>query len=275
MRSSALTLAALSLAACLTPEASNRYAMADLQALEAQGAWAELSEHLTDVPPSKRGDEWKKVAETCAVGVLADAPTEGDPLAHLALADQLVRRFPTLKGSAAFRAKRAEWGVKDLLACRWASGCRKSDSEWTMRIYRFAQTDPASIALPAAAMEQGALIPEVTVPLFELVLGDQPGSPLCKEATLQKAVLGALKGNNWNVEGARRIASKLCFEELKGALVAELDAAKDDGLLQTSCDFLTRSGALSPAQVARCAPHATYKEKNRTTSASFTLEPQH
>ena len=274
MRFALPTLAALLLSSCVTPGGSARDSLGDLQALEAQGGWAELSEHLTDVPPSQRDAAWEKVAEACGVGLLAEANNDADPLAHIALADQLGRRFPSLKRSERFLTARAEAGVADLQACRGVNGCRHSDNDWTERVFRFAQTDPAHIAVRAAVMLQNHLIAEVAVPFYRLALDEKAGAPLCQDAGLQKSVLAALESNNWNVDSARQVASVLCFDALKAPLLAELAQAKDSELLKTSCDFLSQKGALDKAQAERCAPFAAYQEKNRTTSATFTVEPQ-
>ena len=269
-----LTLLIMTMCAGMTL-AGDRYELADLQALEQQGAWVELVDHLGDIFPSKRGADWQRVAEAGATGLLGDArPSEDDALAPITLDDRLLRAFPTLKRSRGFMAKRAEVGIQALQACRGTRGCAKTDAEWTQRIFRFAQTDPQNIAVPAAAMEMNSLIADVTVPLFELALGGKPG-PTCKEPGLKKAVVSALKNNTWNVDGARHVASSLCWAELKAELLSTLDAAKEDDFLRTTCDFLTRQGALTPAQTTRCAPFAAYREKNRSSSASFstTQEP--
>ena len=47
------------------------------------------------------------MAEACGVGLLADTSNESDPLAHITAADQLTRRFPTLRKSKPFMTARA------------------------------------------------------------------------------------------------------------------------------------------------------------------------
>src|SRR5262249_5223040 len=58
----------LTLALALTLHAT--YEMADLKALEKQGSFKELVDHLEDITPSKRDKEWEGLAERGGAGWL-------------------------------------------------------------------------------------------------------------------------------------------------------------------------------------------------------------
>jgi hypothetical protein len=231
------------------------YSVDDLKALEKQGAWRELLGHLDDVAPSRRDAEWQRLAEAGAIGYLSEVKvTEEEPLSGMHAAEQMLKRYPTLKQSQPFMRKRAEVGVKGLLACFGSHYCRESEEHWRGEVLKFAQSDPPNVALPAAEMQMKILTAAVAIPLYELVLGTQQDAPLCKDAGLHKAVIGALEWNNWYVAKAQRIAGDQCWSDLKGELLVEFDHNKEKGYPKSTCDFLIKKNALSQAQRSRCKP---------------------
>ncbi|MBL8741170.1 MAG: hypothetical protein JNK04_08755 [Myxococcales bacterium] len=103
------------------PANARHYSWEDLRALESQEAWVELREHLEDLAPAERNDEWKSLVERTAVASLVEAETP-DALALAERADDLARRYPSLKSSARFRA-----AAGDVTARGVAASARDAD----------------------------------------------------------------------------------------------------------------------------------------------------
>lgn len=171
-----------------------RYTLADLRALEAQRGWAELVDHLADVPPSARDDAWRGLAERASVELLSLLLTRNEPLRALTVADDLTQRYPTLMASAAFVDKRADVGLRGFEACYDQS---PSGVDCTERFLGYVEADPTNYAL---AMNAGRLVihkqfAHVAVRFFaRAVVGNPNGSKLCADEELRRSVQGALDG---------------------------------------------------------------------------------
>src|SRR5580700_1594979 len=82
------------------------YTLADLKALAKQQAWSELVDHLEDIPPTNRDADWRAVAQQAGLGALGIAGRSG-PVDGLSVSETLLDRYPVLKDSKDFMAKRA------------------------------------------------------------------------------------------------------------------------------------------------------------------------
>lgn len=165
--------------------------MDDLVALEQQRGYLEILEHLSDVAPAKRDAAWEGIAERAAVAWLAVLSTDREPLRAAAAADDLTKRYPTLRESEAFMGKRAAVGIEGFRAC-YAQ--HRSGEPCTERLLGFVQAAPDDAAL---AMSAGRLVirnqfPYVAVRFFKLaVVGRSGQGESCADPELNRAVLAA------------------------------------------------------------------------------------
>jgi hypothetical protein len=226
--------------------ADAKYSLEDLQALQKNEGWVELVEHLGDVPPSKRNAQWEAAAEAGAVGYLG---TLTDASQGLTASDDLIKRFPPLKKSKAFMAKRNDVGLAGFEAC-FRGGYDLGDCN--KRLTEFAGND-AELNLKAGNLVIRQIFAYNAAPYFRRAMaGKAAGAAECKEETLQRATLAALglPSSDAKVADAQAV-TEVCFAELKEPIINEL--AKNDSYMQASaCPMMLKKNAVAGLMKARC-----------------------
>lgn len=223
------------------------YELADLKALDKDQSWRELVDHLNDIVPSKRDAEWKAIAERACTGVLdpADLKDPGSAQRTLDQIDELMKRYGWLKDSKVFLAKRADVGLK---AFGWTfQNSRHSSSEdpWFDKLKTFVAADATTSDLPLRGLKlvTSRLVPVVGFPFVKPALA-KGGKAVCKDADVQKAVLGALSDGAWKAESAELTTT--CWDELKPLVLAEVLKPDATRTLQLKlCPTLVEKKALS------------------------------
>ncbi len=231
------------------------YGMADLQALEKQGSWEELVQHLSDIPPSKRDAAWQGLAERSSSSYIASVPiTDEQPETVFGVMDRLLTRFPQLKQSRAFMAKRAEVGLK---AFRYSYGRYRhssGDDPWIDLIKAFIAVDTLDADLPQRAGElvTSRLVAQCGWPFFKQQL-DKTGTAICKNKEFKRSIVAAFVEGDWP-EQILDVADNKCWGDVKDALIAELEGKPTKPFKKVICPLLKKKGALPAADVERCAP---------------------
>lgn len=238
-------VACFALAAASTAAAAEKYEMADLEALEKQGAWAELLDHLEDIVPSKRAAAWSGLAERAGAQALAGVKLdESTGEQALALADSLVKRYPLLQRSRVFMAKRAEVGLQAFGFTYGLSRHAASDDPWLDKVKEFVKADAVTADLPqrAARMVQSRLVAYCAWPLWKMAI--DKGASVCKDADFQKSIVSAFEGGLWKEEIAK-VAQGKCWASLKAPLLAGLEKTEEDEFAETVCPIFKTKGVKS------------------------------
>jgi hypothetical protein len=213
-----LPLFALTLAACATTSSTTFYPLDELKALDAPETRDELLAHAMEVAPSKRTDEWRGLVERAAIATLADLEVKNLASAEraLALLDSTSAKFPPLKKSPAWLAKRAEVGIASF---GWVLESRNSQ-DWVARVLEFAQRDPITPHLAQRLAEEVVLkrlIASTAKPLYDLAL-ERDHAAACDAPGLAQVAL------DWALDDADfKAATSLCWKQLEATL---LDAVK-------------------------------------------------
>jgi hypothetical protein len=227
------------------------YTIADLQALAQHGAWVELVDHLDDVAPTSRDARWQSIARDGALGVLAMAGATG-PAEGLAAADDLLARYPTLKDSKDFMAKRARAGIAAFEQCfrkqRWFASCAK-------RVRAFVAADPRDTDL---AFRVGKLVPNGerarAVPAFAIAIRKRDDER-CKDTDVRAAVLAGLaiaeSSDPELVADAVQLASATCWTALHEAVRDAMGGGSADYLANT-CPFVKARQSLPSLLTKQC-----------------------
>ena len=223
------------------------YELADLKALDKDQSWRELVDHLNDIVPSKRDAEWKAIAERACSGVLEpslkDAATARRTLDQL---DELMKRFGFLGQSKAFLAKRAEVGLKALGWTFSESRHSSGDDPWLEGVNAFVAADSVTPDLPFRALKlvTSRLVAVVAFPLVRTALA-KGGKSVCKDADVQKSLLGALSEGAWKTESGEAITT--CWDEMKPLILAEVLKPDATRTLQLKlCPALVERKGLTP-----------------------------
>src|SRR5437868_4830171 len=96
----------------------HKYAMKDLKALIGQKGYREVLQHLEDIAPSDRNQDWIDVAGQAAAGYLATAE-DGE---KLQLMVQIEKQYPTIIKSSAYTKARLDAVPKAFSKCYSEAG---------------------------------------------------------------------------------------------------------------------------------------------------------
>jgi hypothetical protein len=216
--------------------ATVRDTIVDLRALARQRAWGELIDHLEDISPASRDADWRDLAEQACLGALTLAGSSGEAIA---LSERLLRRYPVLKESRDFMAKRADLGARAFARCfdarDWAEACADE-------LGPFVKADPTNTEL---AFRLGKMISFwrhrwVALPAFAVAI-QKKDDVRCSDPDVSRAVVSGLhlskQMNGDVVSEAVHLASDLCWNALHSAV---RDAMGDDSedILRNACAFV-------------------------------------
>lgn len=235
--------------------AEGSYTMADLQALEKQQGWAELADHLGDVPPSQRDAVWEKIAQHTGLGLLSIAKRDKNPIQGIIDAEKLLTRFPAMKSSPEFLAQRGVVGLEAFKAC-FALG--EKFEEQCMSVLRlFVDEDPTNQDLQYGAGEviPPAYFPYVRVPYYRAGLTTRSATRTCSERVVRATMAGLDRDNSTPefkpiIADAIAIASDECWPQLRAPIIADLKKYPAAADYQSHvCPILRAKKALEDADV--------------------------
>jgi hypothetical protein len=241
--------AALLLVVCahqISGAADQAYSMKDLRALADQGAWSELATHLEDIRPGERGADWNAVLEQTATGLLEQGGEANDAYNALAASDALIGRFPKLKASKPFMAKRAEVGLRAYGVCFQDN---YSADRCLQELTKFVATDSKNLdlAFKAGKLARLNLKHWAAAPFFAKALVERSNDRRCDDKDVALAVLSGLalpsEGYEPQYGASVKLATELCWQELKGPLTEQM-ASNGEYFRQNTCAVFKSKNAL-------------------------------
>ncbi len=238
-------LLALTLFATADARAADKYSMSDLKALAEQESWQELYEHLEDIPPGKRDDQWKGLGEKAVVNLLGAMKIEPNyGYEHvIATMDAVQKRYPTIGKTKGFLNKRMEVGIEAFK--KTFSNYRHSgyDDPWRHAIVKFVMDDPTTVELPlrAAKMQSNLLIESTTVPLYVEAVKRQR-DVACKDPALHAMVVEVAAEEEVWVKEIASIVDDKCAAEVRPVLVKAVDTVKTPDEKANICKVLKAKG---------------------------------
>lgn len=224
-----------------------KYTIEDLQALVKSGSWDEASQHLEDVPPSKRDTRWKTVVEQTAMGQLKALDTDRSPLDALIMADAYTKRFNFLAKSRPFMQVRADLGIKGFESCFEARWSTETCSD---RLLPFVEGDRGNVdlAVKAALLQVRNAYSYFAAPLYKLVAEWGKGSKkACSTDRLAESTLAAmgLPAQHKMLPAGLRVAD-VCFPHLKTKL--QESAGESSYTKANICPLLRKKKAMGNAK---------------------------
>ena len=232
-----------------------KYTQADLQALANQSSWKELIEHLGDVSPAERNDQWEKLAEQAGLGALEASVKRDDPSLGIQVGISLVDQYPQVGKSKAFMNKRNEVGLQAFDRClnqeRLADYCGPM-----LKTFVAQDPDNLDLAFKAGKIASRRMKRWFTVSFFKSALSQQTELRNCKDSDAQKAVLAALglgdgPDSRTAIDDARTILRDDCWDPLK-APVKDAFHEGDKRFQKNTCDILKEKNALGKVDAVTC-----------------------
>jgi hypothetical protein len=226
--------------------ADRAYSMKDLRALADQGAWSELASHLEDIRPADRGADWNKVLELTATGLLDQESSGNDAYSALSTSEGLLARFPKLKTHKTFMTKRADVGLKAFAVC-FQDGY--GADQCLQDLTKFVKNEPSNLdlAFKAGKLARLNLKHWAAAPFFANALVEPSKDRRCDDEDVALAVMSGLglpsTGYEPQYGASVKLASQLCWKELKGALTEQI-ASNGEYFRENTCGVFKAKNAL-------------------------------
>ncbi len=233
-----------------TPDTAG--ATGDLQALASTQSWAELLKRGTDVPPSARAPEWKRLITQAANGVLATPGYAQDPTRAVEFCNATMGTYPHLREDPQFMKSRDDLGLQAFDAC---FRDRQQASECNRRFKPFVAEDQGNASFQFAA---GQLVSRhfstkwVAVPYFYwAIMGGAAG---CAAPEVKAALASAfgMAPSAPEVKMAREVTFGPCWPTFKADTDLMVELTSGEAALKNACGGLLEKGVLQGARLAKC-----------------------
>ena len=230
--------------------AAPAWTLADFEVAASTGSWQEIVQHAGDLPPTQRHDEWRKIVQRAALGLLESQQDHG--VATLETAVALVDKYPQLAEDEAFMARRAELGqphFKQCFAQRYqAEACYQL-------LLHFVRQDPKrhSLAFAGAKLVHRELGFAKALPLFHRGIPKKDNAKQCGDPDAWRAVdraLDRLDAKAGGLAEAKELAFDRCWSVWKDDLARSVD--QSERYLDNSCAALLQKKALSGPKLKKC-----------------------
>jgi hypothetical protein len=209
---------------------ADKYAMKDLKALIAQKGYQEVLQHLDDIAPSDRNQDWIDVAGQAAAGYLATAE-DGEKLQLMVQAE---KQYPTIIKSTAYLKARLDAVPKAFGKCYSEAGSSYGGQDERLAGYdkciaiakKFIESEPtnAALALALAKAPAKTSYPHKALGLFKIAItmAGKSSATVCKEPDLAGGVV-----NSWHFAGGKALeetndVATICWASVKAPVFAEL-----------------------------------------------------
>ena len=239
----------------------HKYTLKDLKALIAQKGYQEVLQHLDDVAPSDRSQEWVDVAGQAAAGYLADA--EDDQ--KLPMMVQFEKQYPTVLKSQAYARARLDAVPKAFGKCYEHAGSRYGGEASRLEGFdkcneigkKFIDSDPtnAALALAIAKVPARTSFPHKALPLFKIAItvAGKSSATVCKEPDLARGVINSLHfAGGKTLEETDEIATT-CWASVKKPLIDELKKSESDSFKTNACALAGAQKDFGKDEKAACA----------------------
>ena len=228
----------------------DKYTIEDLKVLDKESKYAEIIDHLNDVRPSQRNDEWKAIQHRAAIKTLEKQLASEDPYLALDFADQML---DAMRDSKEFMKLRSQAVIGGIQACYRDS---YYSSECTDKLTaQVKQTpDDRELAFQAGKMVRLKANSAAAVPFFLMALKGGENKVGCADEDVLLAVTSGLGLPDERAKPAVELGFATCFETLKPQLLDDFYASGGYAL-SNYCKSLSEKSMLTEFQQAYCADH--------------------
>lgn len=231
--------------------ADDKYTMEDLKVLDKEGKHIQVLEHMNDIRPSQRNEEWQVIVQRAVMNYLEKLATSEDSYMAFNFAEQMLDTQPTLKNDDAFINLRRKAVIRSIKDCYQNS---YNGSECTDLLSTAIKKTPSDqeLAFQSAKLVRLNTNSANAVPFFVQAMKDNPDLKKCTDEDLIIAVQSGMKLPPDKANAAFELGFSICYEPLKPYLLENF--YKSSGYATTNyCSSLSMKKALTPFQKAYCA----------------------
>ena len=243
MKQLAVFVGVIALSLSVASADDHKYTLKDLKALIAQKGYQEVLQHLDDVAPSDRNQEWTDIAGQAAAGYLADA--EDDQKLQLMMGFE--KQYPALLKSSVYAKARLDAVPKAFGKCYEHAGSRHGGEASRLEGYdkcietskKFIDSDPtnAALALALAKVPAHTSYPHKAIGLLKIALtmAGKSSATVCKEPDLPGAVINSLYfAGGKTLEETNEVAVA-CWAAVKKPLFVDVKKSDSDSFKTNAC----------------------------------------
>lgn len=223
------------------------YQFKDLLVLEKTENWVGLVEHLSDILPSERGEQWKALVTKALTERLSELINQADSDKTMQFLDDVVSRYPLIKSNKRFMESRGAIGLKYYAPC-----FPSNDLECHHKFLGFVKQDPNGEYAFSVAKQVRKRMSDLRAILYFAHAFAQKGldSKHCEDEDLKHSVVKSLvvDGAREVAKEAKKIAFGLCFESLKTTILQAI--VENDFGLSNGCKGMLEKKALLAGSIA-------------------------
>ena len=240
----------------------HKYTLKDLKALIDQKGYQEVLQHLEDIAPSERKQEWIDIAGQAAAAYLADA----EDAQKLGIMVQVEKQYPALIKSSAYTKARLDAVPKAFSKCYESAGSRYGGQSERLEGYdkcieigkKLIDSEPtnAALALAVAKAPARTSYPHKAVGLWKIAItmAGKSSATVCKEPDLARGVVNSLYfAGGKTLEETNDVAT-ICWAAVKKPVfddVKKKDAS--DSFKVSACALASAQKDYGKADAAACA----------------------
>ncbi|VAW83661.1 hypothetical protein MNBD_GAMMA16-185 [hydrothermal vent metagenome] len=228
---------------------STVYDLNELKNLAQSQSWLELVDHLTDIPPSKRNQEWNELVDLALVSRFEELLTKNDSSNILKFLDKTLPKYPKIKLNKHFMQLRAEFGIQ------YYESCLSYDSDECLKNFLgFVRVDPNPLyAFKVAKLMRVSVSDSKAIEFFKHAVSSET---VCSDEDLKLSVVSALKhtADSRYAKVAQNIAFGQCFDSLKSTIAQTIK--NNDNAKANACKEMISRNALKGISKKKCERYA-------------------
>lgn len=231
--------------------ADDKYTMEDLKLLDKQKSYQEIFEHMNDIRPINRTEEWTALVIRAATKTLEKQLATSDAYTALLWSEKMLDSIPALKESNVFMELYEKAIIDGSVLCYRNS---YDGTDCTERLNTIIQKDPENkeLAFKAGKLVRLNMHSAAAVPFFIQALKGRSDPKRCADSDVLLAVKSGMGLADKNANGARELGFSLCFNTLKTQLLEDFYSSDNYATLNY-CDALSKKKMLTEFQIAYCS----------------------
>lgn len=231
--------------------ADDKYTMEDLDYLYKQGNFMEILEHMNDIRPSQRSQEWTTIVHNSVIKALENQiKTQDDYTAHL-FAEQMLDKIGSLKQNKEFMKLRHQVLLKGCVYCfkNYYGG-----AECLQQLKKIVQNDPENktLAFEAGKIVRKHMNASEAVFFFLQAMKGQSNIEHCNDPDVLLAMKSGMALPEDRAENTLELCETVCFEKLKPQLQEDFYQARGYAG-KNYCKLFKKKGMLTEFQKAYCS----------------------
>lgn len=232
--------------------AEDKYTMEDLRVLDKQGDYTQLIEHMNDIRPTKRNEEWQALVQRAAVKLLEQRLAANDENSALIVAENIFESNLSLQTSQEFMGLRRKAVIGAFTTCFQN---RYSGGDCTEELRKIVNKQPVDreLAFKAGKLVRLNMNHRAAVPFFSKALKGQQNEKWCADKDVFLAVVSGMSVPEDRAKESQELGFSMCGDSLKTKLMGNFYENHSGYAGRNYCKILSEKNMLSEFQQAFCA----------------------